>query len=230
MVFFCDLEKAFDCVNHKILLTKLEFYGTTGNHYKLFESYLMDRYQRTILYNENGNFTTSTWSKVEHDVPQGSILGPLLFPIFINDLPKFINDKSIPILFTDDTSILVSHPNPLVFYKTINTVFQTLNDWFKHNLLSLNLTKLTLLILYLKKKNNQLVMDIEYDNKSISAITYTRFLGLTVNCLLTWTDHIDLLAKKLSSTCYLIRNVKPFLSISALKMIFHSIMSYGIIF
>ena len=77
-------------------------------------------------------------------------------------------------------------------------------------------------------------MDIEYDNKSISAITYTRFLGLTVNCLLTWTDHIDLLAKKLSSTCYLIQNVKPFLSISALKMIyhsiFHSIMSYGIIF
>ena len=199
---FCDLEKAFDCVNHKILLTKLEFYGITGNHYKLFESYLMDRYQRTILCNENGNFTTSTWSKVEHGVPQGSIFGPLLFLIFISDLPKFINDQSIPILFADDTNILVSHPNILVFYKTINTVFQTLNDWFKHNLLSLNLTKLTLLILYLKK--NQLVKDTEYDNKSTSAVTYTKFLGLTVNCLLTWTDHIDLLAKKLSSTCYLI--------------------------
>ena len=76
-------------------------------------------------------------------------------------------------------------------------------------------------------------MDIEYDNKSISTITYTRSLGLTVNCLLTWTNHIDFLAKKLSSTCYLIQNVKPFLSISALKMIyhsiFHSIMSYDII-
>ena len=75
---FCDLEKAFDCVKHKILLTKLEFYGIIGNYYKLFESYLMDRYQRTVLCNENTNFTTSTWAKVEHGVPQGPILGPLL--------------------------------------------------------------------------------------------------------------------------------------------------------
>jgi hypothetical protein len=127
---FCNLEKACDCVNHKILLTKLEFYGITGNHYKLYKSYLMDRHQGTLLYNENGNIITSAWSKVEHDVPQGSVLGPLLFLIFINDLPKFINEKSVPILFADDTSILVPHPNPLVFYNTINTVFQILNDWF----------------------------------------------------------------------------------------------------
>ena len=120
-------------------------------------------------------------------------MGPLLFFIFVNDLPNFINDKSIPILFADNTSILVSDPNPLVFYKTINTVFKTLNDWFKHNLLPLNLTK-THFINFISKKI-QLVMDIEYDNKSISAVTYTRYLGLTVNCSLTWTDHIDLLAK-----------------------------------
>ena len=106
---FCDLEKAFDYVNHKILLTKIEFYGITGSHYKL------DRYQRTLLYNEDGNITVSTWSKVEHGVPQGSVLGHLLFHIFINDLPKFINDKSLPILLADDTSILESHPNPMDF-------------------------------------------------------------------------------------------------------------------
>jgi len=106
---FCDLEKAFDCVNHKILLSKLEFYGITGNHYKLYKSYLTNIYQRTLLYNENGNITSSTWAKIEHGVPQGSVLGPLLFLMFINDLPKFVNDKSVPILFADDTSILLSH-------------------------------------------------------------------------------------------------------------------------
>jgi len=68
---FCDLEKAFDCVNNKIQLSKLEFYHITGNHYELYKSYLTNRYQRTLLYNENGNITTSTWTKIEHGVPQG---------------------------------------------------------------------------------------------------------------------------------------------------------------
>jgi RNase P subunit RPR2 len=153
--------------------------------------------------------------------------------LFINDLPKFINDKSVPVLFADDTSILVSHPNPLVFYKTINTVFKTLNAWFKYNLLSLNLAKIHF-IKFISKNNNQHEMDIKHDNKSISAITCTRFLGLTVNCSLTWTNHNDLLTKKLSSTCFLIHNIKPYFSLSALKTIyhsiFHSIMSYGIMF
>ena len=70
---FCDLEKAFDCVNHKILLSKLEFYGITGTHHKLYKSYLSDRYQRTVLYNENGHTITSSWTKVEQGVPQGSV-------------------------------------------------------------------------------------------------------------------------------------------------------------
>ena len=78
-------------------------------------------------------------------------------------------------------------------------------------------------------------MDINYDNKSISAITCTRFLGLTVNSSLTWTNHIDFITKKKpSSTCFIIHNIKPYLSRSALKMIyhslFHSVMTYGIMF
>ena len=73
--FFCDLEKASDCVNHKTLLSKLEFYGTTGNHYKLYKSYLTNRYQRTLLYNENDNNTISAWAKAEHG-------GTVAFPHF----------------------------------------------------------------------------------------------------------------------------------------------------
>jgi len=200
---FCDLEKAFDCVNHKILLFKLEFYGITGNHYKLYKSHLTNRYQRILLYNENGTITTSTWAKIEHGVPQGLVLGPLLFLIFMNDLPKFVNDKSVPILFADDTSILLSHSNPTDFNNNINTVFKILNVWFKQNLLSLNFTK-NQFTNFTTKNNNQIEININYYNKFIPTITYTKFLGLTVDCPLTWINHTDLLTKKLSTTCYLI--------------------------
>ena len=113
------MEKAFDSVNHKILLTKLEFHGITGNHYKLYKSYLLDRYQRTMLYNENGCITTSPWSKFEQGVPQVSVLGPLHFLVFINDLAKFINDKSVPILFADDTSRLGNRTNIVCFRRVL---------------------------------------------------------------------------------------------------------------
>jgi len=146
------------------------------------------------LYNENGTYTTSAWPKVEHGVPQVSVLGPLLFLIFINDLPKFIKGKYVPILFTDDTSILVSHPNPLVFYNTIHTVFQTLNDWFWNNVLSLIIAK-THFIKFVTKNNNPTEININYYNKLIPVITSTKFLGLTVNCTLTWPNHIDFLTK-----------------------------------
>ena len=128
-------EKAFDCVNHKILLSKLKMYGITDNHYKLYKSYLANRYQRTLVYDQMGNATTSTWAKVIHRVPQGSILGPLLFLLFINDLPKFMRDKSTPILFADDTSILISHSNLFDFKNDIKIIFTNLNEWFIQNLL-----------------------------------------------------------------------------------------------
>ncbi len=86
---FCDLEKVFDCVNHGILSSQLEFYGITGKHYELYKSYLTNSYQRTLLHNQKGNDVTSAWAKVKHGAPR-VVLGPLHFLIFLNDLPVFV--------------------------------------------------------------------------------------------------------------------------------------------
>ena len=173
MVFFYDLHKAFCCVNHKIILSKLEFCGITSNHYKFYKSfYLTNRHQRTFLY-KNDNITTSTWDKVKHGVPQGLVLGPLVFLIFINVLPKFVREKSVPILLADDTSILLFHLNPTDFNNNINTVFKMLSDWFKQNLISLNFTKIQFTN-FTTKNNNQIERNVTYNNKSIPTIIYTK--------------------------------------------------------
>ena len=107
---FFDLEKAFDCVNNDILLAKLEYYGIRGVMYYLIKSYLENRHQRVKFNNK-----LSKWDKINIGVPQGSILGPLFFLIYINDLPSVIpyivsNKNSSIILFADDTSVIISEP------------------------------------------------------------------------------------------------------------------------
>jgi hypothetical protein len=116
---------AFNNVNHKILLCKLQFCGITGNHYKLYKPCLTNRYQRTLLYYENHNITTSTWAKVEHSVTQGLILGPTHFAI--------ARDKSFHILLAVDTSILLFHSNPTDCTNNINTIFNILSDSLKQH-------------------------------------------------------------------------------------------------
>jgi hypothetical protein len=230
---FCDLQKAFDCVNHKILLDKLKFYGVLGLEYRLIQSYLCNRFQRVKLRNKVEGLTTSTWRKVEHGVPQGSVLGPLLFLVYINDLVGVFTNAVNPVLFADDTSIIINDADPDEFIKKLEETVRQCIRWFQCNLLSMNYDK-THILQFSMKNQKQLNTQVVATNSIISNVNAIKFLGLKLDKNLSWEYHILDLKQKLNKACYAIRTTKSFMSQHALKMIycsyFHSIMSHGIIF
>jgi exonuclease III len=230
---FCDLTKAFDCVNHNVLLSKMEFYGITGKANNLVKSYLSDRYQRVLITSNHYHKHFSEWDKIKHGVPQGSILGPLLFLLYINDLPGLIRDTSKPTIFADDTSIIFTHTNYSDLKHEIVTVTNKINKWFEVNSLILNFEK-THFMHFVTKPNLAVDFQISYKTDIISTTNSTNFLGLTLDSSLTWKLHIEHLSSKVNSACYLIRSLRSIISRKNLKIIYfsyvHSIMTYGIIF
>ena len=125
---FCDLQKAFDCVNHKILLDKLEFYSIERKFKTLIESYLTCRYQKVVLNNNTNTNSSLKLELIKNGVPQDSILGPLFFLLYINDLPKIITNNNSMVLFTDDTSLLITDSNDLDFNINISqSINQSIN-------------------------------------------------------------------------------------------------------
>jgi len=152
---FCNLEKAFDSINHDILISKLNLYGVKGKTLSWFKSYLKNRYQRVTLTNKaNCQNYHSTWQEIAHGVPQGSILGPLLFLIYINDLPKTVNNLATPILFADDTTILITSPNQSDCELKVNTTLKLINDWLNTNFLFINFEKTHFMQFTTKNKPN----------------------------------------------------------------------------
>jgi hypothetical protein len=231
---FCDLHKAFDCVNHEILLAKLEFYGVTGNFLKLIKSYFEHRYQRVKICGKlNHDTVYSEWKRIKYEVPQGSVLGPLLFLIYINDLPKAVNAIYTPVLFADNMSVIITSMNSRDFCDNIMSALEKVNNWFTTNLLSLNLDKTN--FMHFKTKNSHNIdFLINYGTANITSRPDIKFLGLTLDNRLNWKAHIDNIFSKLSRSSYTIRILKQTLSQDILLMTyfayFHSTMSYGIIF
>jgi len=209
-------------------LSKCEFYGFRGRTNALLQSHLSERYQRVLINNSSSNTTTfSEWGKIKHSVPQGSILGPLFFLIYINDLPNIIADPSKMNPFADDTSIMITNPSPSKFKEDINNITDNTNDWFRSNSLSLNFDK-THLLQFRPKNGYEIITKTSCDNKLIKETKNTKFLGLDIDSSLSWKNHIDQMTIKLSTACYAIRYVKHFMSQDTLrKFIFHIfILSY----
>ena len=153
---FIDLSKAFDTLDHKLLLKKLEIYGIRGTALSWFHSYLKNRTIRVKVHSPIGQTTYSEQYEMTYGTPQGSCLGPLLFLVFINDLPNTVI-HGLSLLFADDTTLLHSHSNLKYLKWTVEDDLNRLMDWFRANKLTLNLDK-TVCVLFSrglsKKKSN----------------------------------------------------------------------------
>jgi hypothetical protein len=149
-----------------MLLRKLEFYGVSGTSLELIKSYLEGRYQKVIL---DGDLPNSNleWGAIRHGVPPRSILGPLLFLLYINDLPKIVNDKAEVVLYTDDTSIIIISLSPTDFTNNANKILQDINKWFTASVLPLNADK-TQYMQFVTKTSSQIDLHIMYKNKEIA--------------------------------------------------------------
>jgi hypothetical protein len=193
---------------------------------------LNDRYQKVLIKNKYSKNYFSEWEKVKQGVPKGSILGPLFFLLYINDLPGIINDTTKPTVFTDDTNIIFTHSNLTDFKEEINKIIEKISNWFQTNLLKLNFNK----TYYMNfKTKSKLAVYIHNSHKvnPINNTHSTNFLGLTLDNTLSWEKHIDQLRCKLNSACYVIISLKSVISTKNLRIIYfsnvHSIISYGII-
>lgn len=227
---FCDLSKAFDCVHHGILLAKLDHYGIQGTDLKLCKSYLENRKQIVEIKGEK-----SSEQKIKMGVPQGSILGPLFFLIYINDLTVCVPQGLKMVMFADDITVVINCKNKTVVIDKLRNLLTNLETWFNSNNLLLNLNKTNLINFSLDTHCRQNTLELKQfiKEKALVLLDNTKMLGLEMESNLTWKNHINTLAKKLSSACYAIKKIKEYCGKEAARTVYfaysHSYMMYGLL-
>ena len=224
---FCDLSKAFDTLDHQILLKKLDHYGIRGKMLSWIKSYLSDRTQFVDL-----NGVLSKPEKMLVGVPQGSILGPLLFLIYVNDLPAAL-EKVTPVIYADDTNLIIKGKDLQALIRILNSELEILSDYFKANKLKLNVDK-TKMVCFSRKGHtiDSNHITVTMDGTPIEREQYSKYLGITLDENLSWEYHCNTVANKMARNAGILNRIKNHLPTSSLCTLYNSLIfphfSYGL--
>ena len=202
-----DLSKAFDCLNHELLIAKLEAYGFSRSALKLVYDYLSNRKQRVKV---NGSF--SSWQESIKGVPQGSVLGPLLFNVFINDLFFLVEETDI-CNYADDTTIYVCGHELEHIVSSLETDAQKLSKWFLDNCMKLNPDKCHLLIF--GEKNTD--VSVQIGATTITESGEEKLLGVKLDKKLDFKNHVNTLCKKAGQKLHALARISNYVDVEKLR-------------
>ena len=212
--FFLDLRKAFDTVSHHILLQKLAHYGFRGQCHDYLKSYYKNRNQYVFL-----NGVCSGFREVTCGVPQGAILGPLCFSIFINDLPLAVEADTV--LFADDAAFILTSPTLDGLYVKIKKLFSDIEKYLQSNMLVPNSRKSKLM--FFSSRPSHDLPDFLFSEVAIEWVTEFKYLGLTLTNTLSYTKHINNVALNISRITGTMVGVRDFLPTQVLLRLYHAL-------
>jgi hypothetical protein len=218
-IIFLDLTTAYDTLNLKVLLSKSNSYGIRGVANLWFESCLSNWKQCVEINSMKQGTYVSNTREIAHGVPQGLILGPILFLLYVNDLPSNIMGSKL-VVFADDTNILVSGENLNTLQYKLNSVMEELQTWFTVNSLVVNVEKMLAISFHMMQNKKPVLPCVIYESTDIPYNTDKKFLGIHSNENMKWNNHIKYLSSKSNTSYYMINSLKNAVSRYVLKTMY----------